>query len=251
MKWSMQCFFNNKLKKNRHENVFFQFILLLLSMPLYAEINYLFPSDIIDQSELDAYNIDRESHYMTQRNWFYPDDIRKDEQSTAQNYLPVQAHPNDYPSRRVESEGYKYSNYPSRQSLKFRSLNTDTSYVPSALRGKVSWQYSGPIGKNANYSGNRMYEQSNRVETITTAERFSQQEKTMYPNLLYATDVEPDRHAINQKNNAGFYKSSHQGMYLRRRINNHVVSVPSYNIPRIQSSPLYNSLSAFGIFSQQ
>jgi len=86
---------------------------------------------------------------------------------------------------------------------------------------------------------------------MTTPERFSKQEKTMYPNLLYVTDVEPGRRSINQKNNARFYESSHLDMYLQRRINNHAVSMPSYDFSRIESGLLYNSLSAFGFFSQQ
>jgi len=130
-------------------------------MPLYAETNYWFPSDIIDQSEQDAYNIDRKSQHMTQRNWIYPDDIRKNDQSRVQKKLSIQERPDYYPSPRVESEGYKYSNYPSSQSLKFRSIDTNTNYVPSAFRDKVSWQYIDPIGKNTNYFGNRM---NNQIE---------------------------------------------------------------------------------------
>lgn len=55
-----------------HRLLSISIIFSLFSMPVYAQSNYLFPSDIIDQAEQSHYDIGRESRYETNKQWVYP-----------------------------------------------------------------------------------------------------------------------------------------------------------------------------------
>lgn len=70
------------------------FVFILLSViPVYAAGDYLFPSDIIDQSEQSQYDIGRVSRYAKQREWVFPQISQATEKkqfySAAEQYIPV------------------------------------------------------------------------------------------------------------------------------------------------------------------
>ncbi|MCP3849608.1 MAG: hypothetical protein GY694_05140 [Gammaproteobacteria bacterium] len=64
---------NKKLRPVSYSQSIVAFVIFVLfSMPAYAQSNYLFPSDIIDQGEQFQYDLGRVDRYENQRQWVYP-----------------------------------------------------------------------------------------------------------------------------------------------------------------------------------
>ncbi len=64
---------NKKLRPVSYTQSIVAFVIFVLfSMPAYAQSNYLFPSDIIDQGEQFQYDLGRVDRYENQRQWVYP-----------------------------------------------------------------------------------------------------------------------------------------------------------------------------------
>ena len=58
--------------KHRTLPIYLSMLTSLYVLPSYADNNYLFPSDIIDQSEMHQYDIGQSNRYANQRQWVYP-----------------------------------------------------------------------------------------------------------------------------------------------------------------------------------
>ena len=215
--------------KNKALLIYLFVVISLLVMPVYAESNYLFPSDIIDQSEQAQYDVGRANRYAERRQWVYPqesqasgnksfypdsnqyatsDSQRAFKQNQSQSYQNknYQAQQEQLQADNVvpganlfsESEHYKYSN--------FKTGDSQTSpvvqrYDDEQLRptGYLSKGFRYPVESNANQFSNRIRQQKMKTDFSATAGNIKHRENAgLYPNLLYPSDMEANRRLSNK-----------------------------------------------------
>ncbi len=130
----MKCFILQQQNKNgisSKNNILLMIIfvaplllILLFTMPVYAQSSYLFPSDIIDQAEQSQYDVGRVNRYASQRKWIYPEDTQ-----TEWPYAPEQANPLIQFSREFHYPGENYVKQPGGHNFQ-REIKKD--FVPQA-----------------------------------------------------------------------------------------------------------------------
>ncbi len=237
--------------------------LLAVTLPVSAETNYLFPSDIIDQTEQTQYETGRTDRYATQRNWAYPEVSKSsgkkpsysehytghDAQSAFEDKNRPRHHPEDARMKWFEdSAHYKYDNFKPAQTNKQyqqpyrnkQTYNSAQSYPGEQLpenayysdrknnrqfeaRNYRSVRQNAPLNYTQNSSNNRGNEQ----------DRYSRP----YPNLLYPSDMEAPKnsdrrkaYSMNSFSSNGYNRGSSP---MRRAQNMQIqyVPVPVYSVP--------------------
>lgn len=204
-------------------------VISLFATPVYAENNYLFPSDIIDQSEQAQYDVGRQKRYENRRQWVYPQD------SQASGQKPFYPDSNSYAasdSQRAfeqnQSQAYQNKNYQARQEqlqldniapgsdlfresehYKYSNFKTDDSQASPPVErynneqarpaGDFSKGFRYPVETNANQFSKRIRQQQMKTDPSAIAGNIKHREKAgLYPNLLYPSDMEANRRLSNK-----------------------------------------------------
>jgi len=124
---------------------------VLFSMPAYAQNNYLFPSDIIDQGEQFQYDLGRDNRYESQRQWVYPNSSEFSErreiypdanQVTSSNraFKESQSYSNQgYSNQSFQNKSYPDQSFQSQSFKNHSYQNQDRQFKPSNLMLDNSW----------------------------------------------------------------------------------------------------------------
>lgn len=231
-----------------------QLVLLLVTTPLYAETDHLFPSDIIDQAEQATYDTKRADRYENQRVWTYPEKPYSgrsgQSESMQSNYpgdyaidkqpLSYQTQPNYESNRSVESERYRNSANNPNRFWDSKPLDTIPERYPSSFhRGSQSAQFPKTTGRQ-NYPGeeyiNRfgkgMSEQVMKMEPMNNSMNSGGEYGQKYPNLLYPSDLKPESSSSGLKNETMRFQAQEPFEQARSKDQIRYVPVPVYGAPR-------------------
>lgn len=232
----MKCFIvqqqsNNRIaSKNKILLMIILLVPLLLAMPVYAENSYLFPSDIIDQSEQSEYDVGRASRYAAQRKWAYPETSQTSEKKVFypdfSEYSTIDSQPvaAQHQARPYQSQSYqsqdkhkqpRYNNMDSGSKLfddseyykysNFKANSPHTSqaelpYIPEEAPPLVQFsrELRYPGGNYVNQPGGRNIEREMKKDFVPQTEYIDQRKYVQsYPNLLYPSDMEINRRSVN------------------------------------------------------
>ncbi len=125
------------LENNRIPLIFF-LLGLITSVPLYAQSAYLFPSDILDQSEQVQNDAQSAQRYESQRQWIYPDEVSEQnyqQKSRGNGSYSVKKHKPEYYSA---EQNNKRSNYPRSDHYKYDDFSPEIYLDPSKSRVEQS-----------------------------------------------------------------------------------------------------------------
>ncbi len=245
------------------ENNRIPYILFLLnfitSMPLYAQSAYLFPSDILDQSEQLQNDAQSAQRYESQRQWVYPDEVSE------QNYIQKSRGNVSYPEKEHKPEYYSaeqnniISDYPRSDHYKYDDFGSKTYLNPSKSRPEQRKtpsynQTQGQFETQSHYksSPRRQYQAEQQYQSEPVYQSQPQPEYRSYqkpPKELYVSDlinkpVRQSRRFFPEKNAPASYGKSIQ-KHMERAGNNsnqrvrqaqtqiHYIPVPvySYGVP--------------------
>lgn len=239
---------------------------LLWAIPLQAGNNYLFPSDITDQSEQAVYDTERANRYASQRTWAYPENnslnpnhqgrqtYNEDQYITIDGQAsPYQMQPEYDHSNFNNAERSKNIDYDSGRVKNYRSVNKvpeltqpnipqyNTSSGSTGMPAYTRKQYQGekfPGEKYADDFGNRMYEQTMEMgQTAYPGNTGTRNKATYYrrmnSNLLYPGDVEPVNRFLGKSNEIMQYQPPVQTQQPKQKnqIQYVPVPVPVYRVP--------------------
>lgn len=248
MTHSIKQIYEKIFSMNNHVSRWLLLILLLCTTPLYAEINYLYVSDIIKKRA-----------------------------------LPHQAQSNYGSSWQNGAERYKYNDYYLNQPMEHRQAVNIPDHISYSSDNKIPQVYQYPVKNHINHFGNRIYKPSNEIERMTTPKNSDEQYKKTYFNVQYVSDLEPIRRIFRKKNKTMLYEFQNKIGHTKSRDSIRYIPDPIYDVPKMLSGnisdiltsehmvPVYsdfkpdynsgglnniygipnNSLSRFGIFSRQ
>ncbi|MCW8931632.1 MAG: hypothetical protein OQL19_15545 [Gammaproteobacteria bacterium] len=233
---------NNNRMFLKHNGLLFLFIAIsLFSTPLYAQSNYLFPSDIIDQTEQSQYELGREARYAEQRQWVYPQ-VRQSSGNKPVYPGSNQNKPRQYQnfqnqSEQIrtyensdwveESDHYKYDN--------FELNNSQSSF-------QTQKDHYGNAQQPDSFSGGSFYASDHNTKPIAQ-QKYGTRDSSYYSNvrssesnhpsnkLLYPSDLEVNRNLTNYN---GYHSYNNQGQQFAQKQNNvqiQYVPVPVYRVP--------------------
>lgn len=269
----MKCFLTVKQYRSDYSlplNKQTQFILLtvilsFVAMSALAETNYLFPSDIIDQTEQARYETGRADRYATQRNWTFPEVSKSSGQKPnySEQYISIDGrpaleqntrarhHPGDASLKWFEdSEHYKYDNFRSGQAEQaFQQQTTDKQVYNSAQT------YSGVnLPDNAYYPTRKLlkhFDRRNRRyvrpdprqnpslnDSVNSYNNAQGRLSRSYPNLLYPSDME-------RQQNSGRRKAYTMNSFSSNSFNERL---PMYRNPAAQNQQIqYVPVPVYGV----
>lgn len=206
----IQLVFEYKFPKDNYVTKLLLLILLLCTTPLYAETNYLYASDINDNTRQGIYNAKRANYYTIQRNEAYPNNIMTDVQLKNQKYF--------YPERK---------NYNTID----RQVDEISAHVPYNSLNRIPPDYQYPVKDYVDRLGNHVFKQSIGIDRIIMPTKMDEQYKQMHPNLLYVSDLIPSRHSIKQKSKTMRYEFQNQPGYPNTRDPIRYIPAPIYSVP--------------------
>lgn len=234
-------------------NLLVLFLLLLMAMPIYAGNHYLFPSDIIDQSEQVQYDVERENRYKNQRNWQYPNELRTFEKNI---YQPE-------PDQYITSDGqslyqiehakqYQNRNKTSwyKQSGHYKYDDFNANIPPNAQMRQPVYYPMNDFNREAkypkeNYPKQFSNEQSRNIRPPAIANKVQQAEQRQFTRSfrkpVYASDFDADGYITNKRSanmnpyNIPSYNSTANYDWKndngKQQVRVQYVPVPVYNVP--------------------
>lgn len=157
----MQFIFKKSFQKNNCLNGILLFF-VFFSIPLHAETHYIYPSDIINQTEPAARSMNTAGGLYRQRH-------------------PHLLYASDFEPRN-------------------RSISRDNFRVPS-FSNNSGQRYTNILYVSNIEPDKHLSRQKNKPRRLP----FQNQSRQRYPNVMYASDIELNNHLIRQKNKVALY----------------------------------------------
>ncbi len=211
------------LKINKQFRGLFFITCCLLTSPLFAEEHYMFPSDIVDQSEQAQFDQQLAQRYIKERQWRYPQyvqEVNKDYNSNANRY------PVDYPRNKlgISSSSLKQTQKYSYITPKNKTSSEDKATYYNPLSYRTKKMYTVP----SNVSIKQKWQRK--------SDRYQEHSPILYPSDLVNTyDNRRGKFYAEQ----GSYSNSLQKPPLmeyqkqRKSVKPiHYVAIPMYGVPR-------------------
>ncbi|MCW8932971.1 MAG: hypothetical protein OQL19_22360 [Gammaproteobacteria bacterium] len=189
---------------NNHIKKWLLLILFLCSTSLYAERNYLYVSDFIEKQA-----------------------------------LPYQGQSNYNSSWRNASQHYKYNDLYLNQSMEYQQAINVSDYPSYSSNNKFQQVYPYPVKNYNNHFEHRIYEPSTGIERMRIPDNTDKKYNRIYSNVLYVSDLEPDRRTLKKKHQTMLYEFKNSNGYTKEKDTIRYIPNLTYPFPKTQSS--YNS----------
>ncbi|MCU7940511.1 MAG: hypothetical protein KZQ64_04815 [gamma proteobacterium symbiont of Bathyaustriella thionipta] len=191
-------------------------LLLLIVTSVSAGTKYLFPSDVIDQSEQAQYDIERVERYESQRNWYYPQEQSRVEKNI---FYPEskQFQIRKKSSWYEQSDHYKYDDF-NLNTLPGGQIHQPEQYYPTNDFNRET-QY-----QKDNYPKQYSVEQPRNIRPPAATNKMQQRYiPESFRKPVYASDFDANGYITNKPS-----------------VNMNPYTVPSYDSP-LYKNEAYNS----------